>query len=208
MTAFPASLCAANISPDGFPVCHIVQDGIPVNSQDTRVYRFLFFATFVVAAVVFFWGLGSIPLMSFNEARRAIPASNMFTHGDWLLPRLNGELYLTKPPLLYWIAASVSYLFGTANEWAVRLPSAIAAAAIAVVAYRYALRQFGVWPALFTVQLLIANTSFAIFARRAELEMLLTALCFGSLLTALKYTRGGGGRGWLRLSYFCWVRRY
>lgn len=151
---------------------------------------------------MFFWGLGSIPLLSYNEARRAIPASTMFTTGDWLLPRLNGELYLTKPPLLYWIAATVSHCFGAANEWAVRLPSALAASAIVVVTYRYALRQFGAWPALFAVQLLIANTSFAMFARRAELEMLLTALCFGSLLAALHYTRGNGGRRWLWLSYF------
>ena len=32
-------------------------------------------------------GLGSLPLLSCNEARRAIPASTMFVSGDWLLPR-------------------------------------------------------------------------------------------------------------------------
>lgn len=162
----------------------------------------MLFAALVIAAVLLFWGLGNIPLMSLNEARRAVPASNMFAQGDWLLPRLNGELYLTKPPLLYWLTAAVAHLFGTANEWAVRLPSAIAATAVAVVVYRYALRQFGFWPAFFALQVLIANTSFAMFARRAEIEMLLTALCVCALLAALKYTRGNGGYGWLRLSYF------
>ncbi len=167
----------------------------------SKPYRILLAATVVVGAMVFFWGLGSLPLLSYNEARRAIPASTMFASGDWLLPRLNGELYLAKPPLLYWLGAASAHLFGAANEWAVRLPSALAATVVAVLAYRYALRQFGPWPALFAVQILIANASFAIDARRAQIEMLLTALCFSSLLAALHYTHGNGERRWLWLSY-------
>lgn len=167
----------------------------------SRLHRGLLFATGLIAVILLFWGLGDIPLLSYNEARRAIPAATMFASGDWLLPRLNGELYLAKPPLLYWLAAMAAHLFGAANEWAVRLPSALAAAAIAVLVYRYVRRSFGAWPALFALQLLIANTGFALFARRAEIEMLLAALCFSSLLAAFRYTRGGGGLGWLRLSY-------
>lgn len=165
------------------------------------LYRRLLVTTAILGILVFFWGLGDIGLMSFNEARRAIPASIMFSGGDWLLPRINGELYLTKPPLLYWLSAVAAHLLGTANEWAVRLPSALAATITVVVGYRYALRKFGTWPALFTAQILIANAGFAMFARRAEIEMLLAALCSGALLAALHYTRGDGGRGWLRISY-------
>jgi 4-amino-4-deoxy-L-arabinose transferase-like glycosyltransferase len=173
-----------------------------MNSAESKLYRALLFATLLIGAVVFFWGLGDIALMSYNEARRAIPIGTMYATGDWLLPRLNGELYLTKPPLLYWLGTASAHLFGGPNEWAVRLPAALAATAIVVAAYRYALRQFGAWPALFTAQLLLANTSFTMFARRAEIEMLLTALCFTALLAALRYTRANGGRGWLWLSYF------
>ncbi len=165
------------------------------------LYKRLLVATAILGMLVFFWGLGDIGLMSFNEARRAIPASIMFNGGDWLLPRINGELYLTKPPLLYWLSATAAHLLGAANEWAVRLPSALAATVTVVVSYRYALRKFGTWSALFTAQILIANAGFAMFARRAEIEMLLAALCSGALLAALHYTRGDGGRGWLRISY-------
>ena len=151
---------------------------------------------------VFFWGLGDIALLSFNEARRALPAQAMFLHGDWLLPQLNGELYITKPPLIYWFSAAISYLFGSANEWAVRLPSAMAGLATVVMVYRYVLRQFGPWAALFSAQILIANATFAMFARRAEIEMLLTALCAGALLAAMHYVREGKNRRWIYLSYF------
>lgn len=174
---------------------------MPWQPASPALYRWLLLVTCCIGAFVFYWGLGDIALMSFNEARRAIPAREMFATGDWLLPRLNGELYLTKPPLFYWLAAGSAYLSGTANEWAVRLPSALAATAIVVFSYRYALRVFGAWPALFTAQLLIANAEFAVLARRSEIEMLLAALCSGALLAALHYTRGNGGRGWLRFSY-------
>lgn len=174
----------------------------PSTPVDTLLYRRLLLATALLGALVFYWGLGNIALMSFNEARRAIPASIMFSSGDWLLPRINGELYLTKPPLLYWLSTIAAHLLGSANEWAVRLPSALAASAMVIISYRYALRRFGAWPALFTAQILIANAGFAMFARRAEIEMLLAMLCSSALLAALQYTRGDGSRNWLRLSYF------
>lgn len=169
--------------------------------QLSRAYRPLLVATGLIGLLVFFWGLGDIALMSFNEARRALPSSEMYLSGDWLLPRLNGELYLTKPPFLYWLAAGAGYLLGGMDEWAVRLPSALSALLMAVVTYRYVRTHFGDWPALFSVQLLIANAGFAMLARRAEIEMLLALLCCSALLAALHFTRGGGCRRWLWLSY-------
>ena len=166
-----------------------------------KLYRTVLYATIVLGSLTFFWGLGSIPLLSFNEARRAIPASNMFATGDWLLPTLNGELYLTKPPLLYWLGALSAHLFGSANEWAVRLPSALAATAIAIATYRFSLRQFGPWPALFSVQILIASSGFATYARRIQLETLQMALCFCALLAMLQYIYGQGRRLSIWLGY-------
>ena len=173
---------------------------MPSESEPT-LYKRLRLATLLLGLAILFWGLGSIGLMSFNEARRALPAQAMFMGGDWLLPHLNGELYLAKPPLLYWLATVTAHMFGMASEWAVRLPSALAALATLLMTYSYAKRQFGAWPALFSVQILIANVTFAMFARRAEIEMLLTALCVAALLSALHYIREGGGRRWIYLSY-------
>ncbi|MDR2014422.1 MAG: glycosyltransferase family 39 protein [Azoarcus sp.] len=173
-----------------------------MTASEQKPHWLLPWLTLLIGFVCFFQGLGDIPLLSFNEARRALPAQAMFATGDWLLPRLNGELYITKPPLLYWLTAAASHLLGNVDEWSVRLPSALAAVAVVFAAYRYALRRFGPWAALFTAQLLIANASFAMFARRAEIEMLLTALCFGALLAALHFIQEQAGRRWILLSYF------
>jgi 4-amino-4-deoxy-L-arabinose transferase len=46
--------------------------------------------------------------------------------GDWLIPTVDGEHpHLTKPPLIYWSLASSFAVLGH-NEWAARLPSALA----------------------------------------------------------------------------------
>ena len=49
-----------------------------MNSAELKLYRTLLFATLLIGGVVFFWGLGDIALMSYNEARRAIPIGTMF----------------------------------------------------------------------------------------------------------------------------------
>lgn len=168
--------------------------------HDSNQQRLLL-ATALIAALLLLWGLGSIQLLSLNEGRRALAIREMYTGGDWLLPHLNGQLYLTKPPLLYWLSCAFAWMQGQANEWSLRLPSALAAASILVMVYRYMRRHFGAWPALFSVQLLLANAGFAMLARRGEIEMLLAALCTGSLLAALHYIAAQGSRRWIYLSY-------
>lgn len=167
----------------------------------TKAYPILLWATASVAIIVFFWGLGSIELMSLNEGRRALAIQEMVSSGDWLLPHLNGQLYLTKPPLLYWLSSTFALVVGV-NEWALRLPSALAAIAVLWMVYRYTCKQAGGWAALFSVQILVANLGFAMMGRRAEIEMLLTALCVGSILSALQYIQHQSSKHWIALSYF------
>jgi 4-amino-4-deoxy-L-arabinose transferase-like glycosyltransferase len=166
-----------------------------------KAFPVFLWATVIVALIVFFWGLGSIDLMSLNEGRRALAIQEMVSSGDWLLPHLNGELYLTKPPLLYWLSSAFALVWGV-NEWTLRLPSALAAIAVLWMVYRYTFKQAGPWAALFSVQILVANLGFAMLGRRAEIEMLLAALCVGSILSALQYIQTQSSKSWIYLSYF------
>jgi len=61
-----------------------------------------------------------------DEGRYTVAGLNMLESGDWLVPTLDGEHpHLTKPPITYWaIAASVGLL--GYDEWAARLPGALA----------------------------------------------------------------------------------
>jgi 4-amino-4-deoxy-L-arabinose transferase len=61
-----------------------------------------------------------------DEGRYATAGLNMPEDADWILPSLDGvHPHLTKPPVTYWALAASFGLFGV-NEWAARLPGALA----------------------------------------------------------------------------------
>lgn len=82
----------------------------------------------LLAVVLCFYRIGVHDLDEFDEAHNGISALEMLQNGDYVNIYHNGELdsWNVKPPMLYWLIASSYTLFGT-NEFALRLPSAIAA---------------------------------------------------------------------------------
>ncbi|AIG02376.1 glycosyltransferase [Pseudomonas fluorescens] len=155
----------------------------------------------VLLLLLFYWGLGSLPFLSVNEARRAVTTREMYESAQWLLPYMNGELYLSKPPLFYWLALVSMSLSGSISEWSVRLPSALFATVCCLTLYRQARAFAGRQVALLAVMFLAANAGFSLFARRAEIEMPLTGLCLLALFCAWRFLFAQGGRSWVWLSY-------
>jgi len=86
--------------------------------------RVLMLAVVVLAYALAFQGTRG--LFTTDEGRYSAVALNMLDSGDFLTPKLSDDVaHFSKPPLTYWaIAASVA-VFG-ANEWAIRLPNALA----------------------------------------------------------------------------------
>lgn len=61
-----------------------------------------------------------------DEGRYGAAAVNMHESGDWLVPTVDGvHPHLTKPPVTYWALAASIAAFGQ-DEWALRLPGALA----------------------------------------------------------------------------------
>lgn len=78
------------------------------------------------AALVRFWGVGSLGLHAPDEATTALPALHILEDG-W--PRFpSGMLYTRAVAHLYLVAGSVA-VFGN-NEWALRLPSVLCGTAL------------------------------------------------------------------------------
>jgi 4-amino-4-deoxy-L-arabinose transferase-like glycosyltransferase len=71
-------------------------------------------------------GLGASPIWDANEALYAETAREMLERSDFLHPTFNYAPRLQKPPFTYWAIAASYRLFGI-NEFAVRVPSALAA---------------------------------------------------------------------------------
>lgn len=81
------------------------------------------------------------PLSAPDEYRYGEVAREMIASGDWIVPRLNGMPYFEKPVLGYWLIG-VSILGLGESAWAIRLPSAVATGATAVLLFLL-LRRFG-----------------------------------------------------------------
>src|SRR4051794_22147018 len=67
----------------------------------------------------------SFQLLEPDEGRYAEIAREMLAGGDWVVPHLQGEPYLDKPPLLYWLVALGYRAFGVSAA-AARLGPALA----------------------------------------------------------------------------------
>src|SRR5690349_17452532 len=96
----------------------------------------------LVAALVFFYHLGSAPLNDWDEGWHAEVSREILTTGDWLTLHYRGDVYFNKPPLTFWVRALSFKAFGV-NEWSARLPGSCFAWATVVLVAWFAARQFG-----------------------------------------------------------------
>ena len=69
-------------------------------------------------------------LMDDVDGVQAQISRTMLESGDWVTPRLDGIIYLEKPPLKWWMIAGSFAVFGV-HDWAARLPIVIAILVIA-----------------------------------------------------------------------------
>jgi len=81
-------------------------------------------------------------LLEPDEGRYAEIPREMLTRGDWIVPTLQGEPYLDKPPLLYWLVMLSYRLFGV-HDWAARLVPAMSVHGTIVLSYLFGRRMLG-----------------------------------------------------------------
>jgi len=92
----------------------------PADSHQRAPWWFLPFV-----ALLFLGLLGTRSLNEPDEGRYAEIAREMVETGNWLVPHIWYVPHLDKPPFTYWAVAASLSVFGV-NEWAVRLPLALA----------------------------------------------------------------------------------
>lgn len=71
---------------------------------------------------------GAAPAVSLMESRNFVAAREMVAGGSWLIPTMNQELRLAKPPLPTWAVAAWQQLTGPTEDLGqLRIPAALAA---------------------------------------------------------------------------------
>jgi 4-amino-4-deoxy-L-arabinose transferase-like glycosyltransferase len=144
----------------------------------------------LICGLVFLWNLGAVGLVDETEPLFAEAARQMTVTGDWITPYFNQETRFDKPPLVYWLMA-VGYQTLGVNEWAVRLPSAVAAIILTIACF-LTLRSFGILPgspasqsqpfwlsAWIGMALAAFNLETIVWARQGVSDMLLSG-CMGT----------------------------
>ncbi len=88
-----------------------------------------------MSAGALLYGQALTGLLGPDEPRYAWIGREMARTGDWVTPRLWGEPWYEKPPLLYWLIG-LGHLAGLSGDLAARLPVTLAALALPL---------FGLW---------------------------------------------------------------
>ena len=88
----------------------------------------------VVCYFAFFFANSSF-FVNIMEARNFVTAREMIEKGNWLVPTMNGELRLAKPPLPTWITAVFGSWFGIENVSMLRFPAAMVSSLMVILMY-------------------------------------------------------------------------
>ncbi len=169
----------------------------PVSIPPTRQILLLL----LVGGVIFFSGLGRLPLVDPDEGRNAEVAREMLASGDWITPHFNTLTYLDKPAVYFWIVAASFRIWGV-TEWAARFPSAMMALATMFLAWFLARRMFGGATGL-RAGIILATTPLAIaYARWVIFDMTLACLATVAMVGFWLAEESDYQRPWLDVLVF------
>lgn len=168
----------------------------PPPARRIETLRWLVLCLLISAAwiAIYLPALG-IPEWKGEEARRAMPGLQMLSDREWLVPKIGGREYHRKPPLINWIAAGAVSATGRADEWTIRLPSALGVLALTLGLF-FALRApLGEMRSVCAAIFVLTNIGLMEQGRKFEIEALY--ICFTGLALAawLRGWWGAGGRG-------------
>ena len=129
-----------------------------------------------------------------NEGRYAEVAREMVVLRDYVTPHLDFALFLNKPPLVYWLTATVFHVIGP-SEWA-RLVSVAAGAVALFATCRLGALLYGEGVGLVAAVALTTSVGFVLEARTLRPDMLLTAAVVTTLWCWRRAVAGGRRATW------------
>ncbi len=123
--------------------------------------------------ILWFALLAGRPLYDPDEGRYAEIPREMLAGGDWIIPHLDGFIYLEKPPLQYWATALLFAAVGPA-EWSARLYTGVTGYLSLLLVFAIARRLWGFESGLKALLLASASILFILLGHQLTLDMALS----------------------------------
>jgi hypothetical protein len=133
----------------------------------------------LLALIVTLLGIGSYGLYEPHEGHFAMVGQEMLWRHDWVTPHLNGSPYLNKPPLLYWLIAFATGVFGS-TEFAARLPIGVAGWIGIVITWKWTRELWGINCSRVAALMLSVTLGWFIFTHQILIDALLGTLLISS----------------------------
>ncbi len=160
----------------------------------TRIKKDLIvFFILVLFSPLLFYNLGGFGLADFDEGWYAGISANILKTGQPLVLAFNGETYTDHPPLGFIITAISFAIFGQ-NEFAARLPQALAGLGSLIVLYLIGKNIFNRAIGLGASLILVSTVWFVLRARTGDLDSL---FLFFYLLCAYGAIKAARSQKWL-----------
>jgi 4-amino-4-deoxy-L-arabinose transferase-like glycosyltransferase len=152
-------------------------------------------ALLLLGLCLFAAGLGLRDPWPADEPRFALIARDMVLSGEWLIPRVGGQLYPDKPPLFMWLQATFYWATGNLRI-AFLLPSLLASVGTLVLVHDLARRLWGREAAFLAGLLLLLTVQFTLQARSAQIDALVTFWTTLGVYGLLRHFLLGPNWGW------------
>jgi 4-amino-4-deoxy-L-arabinose transferase-like glycosyltransferase len=156
----------------------------------------------VLGLLLFATGLGAHDLWAPDEPDIGEVVREIHLSGSWAVLRDNQQLYFEKPPLYPWLAALFSLPAGRPTEFALRLPSSLAALGGLFVVFFLGRGLFGRRTGTLAAVILATTYGYFMEGRWAHPDMLWTFWLMLACLAFHRAYRAGGGLVWLAVFYF------
>ncbi len=143
------------------------------------------FVILFVCYFLYFFSMGSYPLIDVDETRYVAMSRDLFHANDLLTLYLNGDYFFEKPPLYFWLEVLSFSIFGKITEATARIPVALCAVFGVGITYflgsKISSKKYGLICAL----ILASCFEYVVLARVAILDMLLSVCIAASAFSGI-----------------------
>jgi 4-amino-4-deoxy-L-arabinose transferase-like glycosyltransferase len=140
-------------------------------SQQPRVQIFILLS---FCFFLFIFGVGRWDLWNPDEPRYAQVAKEMVGTGDWIFMHVNGNTYVDKPPLFFWLIALSSSLWQGFTSFSARFPSGLFGSLTVLLTFFLGEKLYGSRAGFLSGLILATSFEFAYLSTRANIDATLT----------------------------------